>query len=134
MDDVLAQMNRRIPPFPRFMGMVFTSIAPDRLVAEVPVREDTSNGGGTMHGGALMAFADTMGAIGTVINLPPGHRTTTLESKTNFIGAAPVGEVLVGECTPMHKGRLTQVWVTRITRANGRLVAVVTQTQVVLPA
>jgi uncharacterized protein (TIGR00369 family) len=134
MDDKLARFNLRIPPFPKHLGIEFLSAEKDRLVAELTVRDDTSNGYGVMHGGALMAFADTLGAIGTIINLPAGASTTTLESKTNFIAAAPIGERLTGECTPLHKGRTTQIWTTRITRADGRLVAVVTQTQMVLPA
>ena len=80
-----------------------------------------------------MAFADTLGAVGTVVNMPPGHGTATIESKTNFIGGAPEGSMVTGEATPVHKGRTTQVWQTRITNAEGRLVALVTQTQIVLP-
>jgi 1,4-dihydroxy-2-naphthoyl-CoA hydrolase len=87
-----------------------------------------------MHGGAIMAFADTLGACGTILNLPEGADTTTLESKTNFIAGAPLGARLIGETTPVHRGRRTQVWTTRISTAEGRLVAVVTQTQMVLEA
>jgi uncharacterized protein (TIGR00369 family) len=87
----------------------------------------------TIHGGAIMAFADTLGAAGTVVNLPEGHSTTTIESKTNFISGAPVGTILIGEATPIHRGRRTQIWQTRITReSDGGLVALVTQTQMVL--
>jgi uncharacterized protein (TIGR00369 family) len=85
-----------------------------------------------MHGGAIMAFADTLGAAGTIVNLPEGAGTTTIESKTNFIGAAPLGSRLTGEATPVHRGRRTQVWQTRITTNEGKLVALVTQTQLVL--
>jgi 1,4-dihydroxy-2-naphthoyl-CoA hydrolase len=87
-----------------------------------------------MHGGAIMAFADTLGAAGTILNLPEGAGTTTIESKTNFIAGAPLGARLVGETLPVHRGRRTQVWTTRITTAEGRLVAIVTQTQMVLEA
>jgi len=85
-----------------------------------------------LHGGAIMAFADTLGAIGTIINLPEGRTTTTLESKTNFIAAAPLGTRVIGEATPIHRGRRTMVWQTRITTPDGKLVALVTQTQMVL--
>jgi uncharacterized protein (TIGR00369 family) len=81
-----------------------------------------------------MAFADTLGAIGTVVNLPQGARTTTIESKTNFLSAAPQGSRVLGTSTPVHRGRTTMVWQTRIESESGRLVALVTQTQMVLPA
>src|SRR4029077_4233104 len=87
-----------------------------------------------LHGGAVMAFADTLGAAATVLNLPEGKGTTTIESKTNFLGPAPVGTTVIGETTPIHRGRRTMVWTTRITTAEGKLVAVVTQTQMVLYA
>jgi uncharacterized protein (TIGR00369 family) len=87
-----------------------------------------------MHGGAIMALADTLGAAGTILNLPEGASTTTLESKTNFIAGAPLGTRLVGEAVPVHRSRRTQVWTTRITTAEGRLVAIVTQTQMALEA
>ena len=85
-----------------------------------------------MHGGALMAFADTLGAIATIANIPREAKTTTLESKTNFVTGAPIGITLIGEATPIHRGRTTQVWQTRITRQDGKLVALVTQTQLVM--
>ncbi len=132
--DPLARFNRRLPPFARWLGLEFESVDKDRLVGRIVVRDETSNGAGTMHGGAIMAFADTLGAVGTIINMPAGSRTTTLESKTNFIGAAPIGATLRGEATPVHRGRTTQIWTTRITAEEGRLVAIVTQTQIVLPA
>jgi uncharacterized protein (TIGR00369 family) len=84
------------------------------------------------HGGVLMAFADTMGGAATMLNLPDGAHTTTLESKTNFLAAAPVGSLLLGEATPVHRGRTTMVWQTRVTTEAGRLAALVTQTQLVL--
>jgi uncharacterized protein (TIGR00369 family) len=98
------------------------------------VRRDLCTGGETLHGGAFMAFADTLGALGTVVNMPQGARTTTIESKTNFMGAAALGSTVTGESTPLHRGRTTQVWTTRITNEKGKLLAVVTQTQMVLPA
>jgi 1,4-dihydroxy-2-naphthoyl-CoA hydrolase len=87
-----------------------------------------------LHGGAYMAFADTIGAVATVANLKEGETTTTIESKTNFFAASPLGDTARAECTPLHKGRSTMVWQTRITRGDGRLCAVVTQTQMVLKA
>jgi 1,4-dihydroxy-2-naphthoyl-CoA hydrolase len=81
----------------------------------------------------LMAFADTLGAAATGVNLPACAGTTTIESKTNFLAAAPAGGRIVGETTPIHRGRTTMVWQTRITTEAGRLAAVVTQTQLVLP-
>jgi 1,4-dihydroxy-2-naphthoyl-CoA hydrolase len=96
------------------------------------VRDEVCTRPAVLHGGAAMAFADTLGAIATVLNLPEGHWTTTIESKTNFISAAPSGSVVTGECTPVHRGKRTMVWQTRITLADGKLVALVTQTQMVL--
>jgi uncharacterized protein (TIGR00369 family) len=85
-----------------------------------------------LHGGAYMAFADTIGAIATVANLKDGESTTTIESKTNFFAAVPLGDTARAECTPLHRGRTTMVWQTKITRGDGKLAAVVTQTQMVL--
>lgn len=120
--------------FPDLLGIELTAAAPERVLATLAVRQDLCTVGGTLHGGAIMAFADTLGAVGTFLNMPVGHRTTTLESKTNFIGAAPIGSRVTGECTPVHRGRTTMVWQTRITSENGKLVALVTQTQMVIPA
>jgi uncharacterized protein (TIGR00369 family) len=96
------------------------------------VRPDLATAGNILHGGAFMAFADTLGAIATVVNLPPGARTTTIESKTNFLGSAPVGTQIFGESTPLHRGRTTMVWQTHIKNESGKLCAVVTQTQLVI--
>lgn len=117
---------------PRFLGMTVTSAEAERVVAEITVREEHCTVGHTIHGGAIMAFADTVGAIGTVLNLREGQSTTTVESKTNFFAGAPVGSRLTAESVPLHRGRRTQVWETRLTGENGRLVAKVTQTQLVL--
>lgn len=125
-------LQNSLPGLPRFLGMVFTHVDKDRLVAELLVREEHCTDANTIHGGAIMAFADTMGAIGTIVNLGPGQQTTTVESKTNFFAASPVGTTLVAECVPLHRGRRTQVWETRLSHKNGRLVAKVTQTQFVL--
>ena len=120
--------------FPELLGIRLTEVTPERVLAELTVRPDLCTAGGVMHGGAFMAFADTLGAVGTVANLPPGARTTTIESKTNFIGAAPAGSRVIGESTPLHRGKTTMVWQTRVSSESGKLLALVTQTQMVLPA
>ena len=119
-------------PFSDLMGVEILVREKDRVVGRLTVREDLCTAGGILHGGAYMAFADALGAIGGVLNLPPGARTTTLESKTNFLGSARVGETITGEATPLHVGRRSSVWQTRITNADGRLLAMVTQTQMTL--
>ena len=121
-------------PFPQLMGVEILGADPERVTARMVVRPDLCTSGNILHGGAIMAFADTLGACGTILNLPDGAATTTIESKTNFIAGAPLGARLIGEATPVHRGRRTQVWTTRITTAEGRLVAIVTQTQMVLEA
>jgi 1,4-dihydroxy-2-naphthoyl-CoA hydrolase len=121
-------------PFADFLGLKLTHISPERVEAELVVRSELETIPGVMHGGAIMALADNVGATATFVNLPPGTRTTTIESKTNFFAAIPHGETARAECTPLHRGRTTMVWQTRITRDDGRLCALVTQTQIVLPA
>ena len=122
------------PLFPGLMGVKLEEVTPDKIVASMLVRPDLCTSGSVCHGGALMAFADTIGAVGTVMNLPPGARTTTIESKTNFLGAAPVNTRITAESTPLHRGKTTMVWQTMIRSEAGKLCAVVTQTQMVLPA
>lgn len=131
--DPLARLNAQTLPFARLLGMTFVEAAPDRVRATLRVRAELCTRPAVLHGGAIMAFADTLGAAGTVLNLPEGAGTTTIESKTNFMAAAPVDSEITGEAIPLHRGRRTQVWQTRITGADGRLVAQVTQTQLVLP-
>jgi len=116
---------------PALMGVRFVEASEDRLVAELTIRDDLRTVGGALHGGAIMAFADTVGATATFLNLPPGASTTTLESKTNFFAAGRDG-VVRAEATPLHRGRTTMVWQTRVTDASGRLLALVIQTQMVL--
>ena len=123
-----------IMPLARLMGIRLVEHSPDKVVAEMTVREDLCTTNSILHGGAYMAFADTIGAVATVLNLPAGARTTTVESKTNFISAIKAGEVARAECTPIHRGKTTQVWTTRILRPDGKLAAIVTQTQMVLMA
>jgi 1,4-dihydroxy-2-naphthoyl-CoA hydrolase len=130
--DMAARLQRELPPFPRWMAITVTLATPERVVAELTVREELCTSGDILHGGAVMAFADTIGALGTVVNLREGQGTTTVESKTNFFAASPIGTRLIAEATPLHRGRRTQVWETRLTNAEGRLVAKVTQTQMVL--
>src|SRR5438309_7760174 len=121
-------------PFAELIGIRLVSVTPERVEAEMPAREDLCTRPAVLHGGAVMALADTVGAAATVANLPPGAGTTTIESKTNFFAAIPLGDVAKAECTPLHRGRTTMVWQTRITRGDGRLAAVVTQTQLVTQA
>jgi 1,4-dihydroxy-2-naphthoyl-CoA hydrolase len=122
----------RQPPFSRFMGMKVTLVSPERVTAELPVTEDLANRNGVLHGGALMALADNCGGTAASANLRDGEATTTIESKTNFFAAISVGDTAHAECTPLHRGRTTTVWQTRVTRGDGRLAALVTQTQLVL--
>ena len=119
-------------PFADLLGIRVTETTADRVVAEMEVRPELCTSPAVLHGGAVMAFADTLGALGTIANLPDGAGTTTIESKTNFIAAAPGGTTIIGTATPVHRGRRTQVWQTRITTREGKLVALVTQTQLVL--
>ena len=124
----------RLPPFSKLLGIRFTSATPERVVAEIVVRDELTTAPPVLHGGAIMAFADTLGACATVINLRDGQSTITLESKTNFFAPAPAGTTVTGECTSLHRGRRTMAWQTRVTGESGRLLALVTQTQMVLEA
>ena len=130
--DLLDRVNETKLPFADLLGIEFVSASPDRIVAEMTVREELCTIPAVLHGGAIMAFADTLGAMGTIVNLPQGAGTTTVESKTNFVAPAPVGTRVIGETTPVHRGRRTMIWQTRISTSEGRLVALVTQTQLVL--
>ena len=120
------------PLFPGLMGVQVKELAADRVVAEMAVRPDLCTAGGILHGGAYMAFADTLGAIGTIVNLGPAKRTTTTDSSTKFMAGARVGTTVSGESVALHRGRTTMVWQTSIRNAEGRLCAIVTQTQLVL--
>jgi uncharacterized protein (TIGR00369 family) len=134
MPDVDAIRTILAPLLPGLMGVTLLEAGPERVVATMAVRPDLCTTGGILHGGAVMAFADTLGAVGTFVNLPPGARTTTTDSSTKFLAAAPVGTTVTGECTPFHRGRTTMVWQTLVRAESGRLCAVVTQTQLVIPA
>jgi len=118
---------------PELMGIEFTDVTPDKVLARLAVRKDLCTVGDNLHGGAIMAFADTLGAVAAILSMPEGSRTTTIESKTNFIGGAPAGTVVLGESAPVHKGRTTVVCQTTIRTEAGKLVALVTQTQLVIP-
>jgi uncharacterized protein (TIGR00369 family) len=120
--------------FPGHMGVKLTSAAPDRVVATMTVTPQLCTGGEILHGGAYMAFADTLGAVGTVLNLQPGQMTTTTDSSTKFISGARLGSTVTGESVALHRGRTTQVWQTSIRGENGKLCAVVTQTQLIMAA
>ena len=126
----------RIPerplPFAQLLGIEITSASPDKVSAEMLVREDLCTRPAVLHGGAAMALADTLGAVATGLNLPDGAGTTTVESKTNFLAPAPLGTKVLAECSPVHRGKRTMVWQTRISTPEGRLVALVTQTQLVI--
>lgn len=130
--EIVAALQERMPPFSKLVGLKFISASPERVVAELVVREELCTTPAILHGGALMAFADTLGAFATVINLQKGFGTTTIESKTNFFAPAPVGTKITGECLALHRGRRTMAWQTRITSESGKLIAIVTQTQMVL--
>ncbi|HEY4126044.1 MAG TPA: PaaI family thioesterase [Rhizomicrobium sp.] len=120
-------------PFPKLMGVEILEASKERVRGRLVVRPDLCTAGNILHGGAVMAFADALGATGAFLSLPEGSGgTTTIESKTNFIGAAKEGTTVEAESTPIHIGRRSSVWQTRITRADGKLVALVTQTQMVL--
>ena len=129
----LEMIQSRPMPLAVLMGVTFVEAEKTKVVATMLVRDDLCTVGGSIHGGAVMAFADSVGAAATVINLPSDAKgTTTIESKTNFVGGAKAGTTVRATATPVHVGRRTQVWQTRLETGEGRLVAVVTQTQLVL--
>jgi len=119
-------------PFAKLLGIEIREVSPEKVTAEMVVREELCTRPAVLHGGAIMSLGDTVGAVATMLNLPEGGGTTTIESKTNFVGPAPSGATVVAECTPIHRGKRTMVWQTRISTKEGRLVAIVTQTQLVL--
>lgn len=120
--------------FPDHLGITFLEASPDCIKAELNARDEICTVPGTIHGGALMGFADTLGAVATVLNMDGNGRTTTIESKTNFFRRLDVNGKIFGECTPLHRGRTTMVWQTHITDENDKLAALITQTQIVIPA
>jgi 1,4-dihydroxy-2-naphthoyl-CoA hydrolase len=134
MDPVTFLQDNTKGLFPELLGIRFLEAAPERVKASMVVRPELCTTNHILHGGAIMAFADTLGAYVTVLNIDisTGVGTTTIESKTNFLAGAAEGETVYGECTAVHRGKRTMVWQTRMTRENGTVVAVVTQTQMVL--
>lgn len=128
------KIDASIMPFATLMGVEVVSAAPERVEGRLLVREDLCTAGGILHGGAFMAFADSLGAIGGFLNLRDGARTTTLESKTNFLGSAKAGTTVRGVATPIHIGRRSSVWQTRVEAEDGKLLALVFQTQMTVDA
>jgi 1,4-dihydroxy-2-naphthoyl-CoA hydrolase len=120
------------PHFSASLGIRLRTVTRDEVVAELEIRPEVGGQHGIAHGGALMAFADSLGGIGATVNLPEGAATITLESKTNFVAPAAIGTTVTGRCEPLHRGRRTSIWQTRITGADGRLLAQITQTQMVI--
>ena len=127
--DPLAPINQ---PYPQLIGAEIIEATPERVVGRLTVRKELCRSGGTMHGGAMMSFADMVASVGAFLNLPEGAATTTVESKTNFLSAVKEGTVLKAEATPLHSGRKTSVWQTRLIREDGKLAAVIMQTQMVI--
>ena len=130
--DALEILRDNKLPFAEHIGLEFVRADKDKVTARMTVTPQLCTKPAILHGGAVMAFADTIGAAGAILNLPVGAWTTTIESKTNFVAAAPVDTVVVGEATPIHRGRRTMIWQTKVTTSEGKLVAIVTQTQMVL--
>lgn len=129
----MPDLDPDLMPFTRKLGLTVTRSEKDKVVAELTVTEDVCTTGRIMHGGAIMAFADSLGAIGAYLNLPEGAKaTTTIESKTNFMRAAPFGSKVTAECVPVHLGRRMSVWQTTLTNDAGKTIAMVTQSQMVL--
>ncbi|UNC15932.1 PaaI family thioesterase [Acidiphilium multivorum] len=130
--DLLTRLKAQRLPFAALLGIELVSADTDRIVGQMTARSEFCTQPAVLHGGAIMAFADTLGALATVANLVEGTGTTTIESKTNFIGAAPAGTCVIGETLPVHKGQRTMVWQTKISTTEGKPVALVIQTQLIL--
>ena len=130
--DALESLTDNMLPFAKHLGVQFVSANKTMVVAHMIVRPELCTRPDVLHGGAIMAFADTLGAFATVLNLAEGAGTTTIESKTNFFAPAPAGSTIFGDCTALHRGKRTMVWQTRVTTSDDRLVALVIQTQIVL--
>ena len=128
----LNSLALRQPPFAHHLRIHMTHVSRECVAAELQVGPEHANRNGMLHGGAVMALADNLGGTATVANLPEGMTTSTIESKTNFFASVAIGDVIRAECTPLHRGKTTMVWQTRVTRGDGRLAAIVTQTQLVM--
>lgn len=133
-ENLAGAFNQNNAPFAKMMGVKMTLVTKERIEGELKVTPDHCTIPATLHGGAMMAMADNMGGIGAFMNMPPGSMTTTVESKTNFLRAVPLGETAKAVTTPVHLGRTLQVWKTEIFRGDGKLAAIVTQTQMIRPA
>lgn len=120
------------PEFAIHIGARLVSAARDRVEFAMPVTDALANRNGVLHGGAIMGLADNAGGTGTFLNLPEGKSTTTLESKTNFLRPIRLGNTARAVSLPLHVGRTTQIWQTTITRGDGKVAAIVTQTQMVI--
>ena len=120
-----------LPAFTKLLGVNVLHRSAERTEAELPVRAELCNRRGVLHGGAVMALGDMLGGMTARISLPDGGRTATIESKTNFFAALPEGDTAHAVCMPLHRGRTTIVLETRITRDDGKLAAIVTQTQLI---
>ena len=128
----MTDLSRFDAPFASYLGIKLTHVSPERVEAELTARKELATVPDILHGGAIMALADNLGGVATVANLTKGARTATIESKTNFFAACRPGETIRIETTPLHRGRTTMVWQSRITRPDGTLAALVTQTQIVM--
>ena len=122
------------PPFAALTGISITHLTPERVEGEMLVRDELGNRNGVAHGGAIMTFTDNLAGTASTANLAADKSVTTLECKVNFFAAIPVGDTAHGECIPLHRGRTTHVWQSRITRGDGRLAAVAIHTQLVIAA
>lgn len=131
-DESLRDLAKLQSDFAMHLGARVVSASKDRIVMEMEVTQSLANRNGVLHGGAIMGLADNAGGTATILNLPSGKSTTTLESKTNFLRPIRIGDVARAICEPLHRGRTTQIWHTRILRGDGKLAAIVTQTQIVL--
>jgi uncharacterized protein (TIGR00369 family) len=133
--DLLARLNGDVPgTFAAILGLRFVEADLDHVVAEMRAATNHISRKNVVHGGVLMAIADTVGGFSTRINLLPGQGTTTIESKTNFLRAATPGATLRARADALHKGRTTMVWQTIIRDDNGRAISITTQTQMVIKA
>ena len=127
---LIDRINANPLPFAQLLGIEFISAEADALAARMLIRPDLCTIGGVAHGGAIMSFADTLGAAAAFINLPPDAKgTTTIESKTNFVSSAPAGANVIGRTSLVHRGKRTQVWQTLVATEQERLVALIVQTQ-----
>ena len=119
------------PPFAALIGLEIIDVLPERAAARMKIRPEFCNRNGVAAGGVLMALANTLGTMATMANLRIGANTTTTENTANFISSLPVGDIALAECKLVHDGKEMMVWQTKITRGDGRLAAVVTQTQLI---